>query len=176
MRNMRNYLLILTAFFFLNTASNAQAFSLKECMNNLPEQIEFTYVKDVLNKVPESFTDYENEVPGLGYGVTYRNTPCEVNIFIYNLKKDHITAADILEQQEISEKEMLDHLPENDEMIHQIFVTFIGENFFKIHTSCVMMYKGEDERLNEMVTRTVSAVAEENISAFMETCLITEAH
>ncbi len=163
--------LTLSAFLLISSVTGSAAENTLECMQKLPDVISFVNVKDPMKKIKDGFHNYEAETPGLGYSQTYGNNVCFVTADLYNYNLKKVTAKDIEMQQEIAEEELSGTFNPESDTIEQIYVTFVGDYFFRLRTTCIKMYSGAEERYNEMVARVASAAVEENVAASLYKCL-----
>ncbi len=161
------------AAFILSGISASAATNAKQCMQNLPETISFTHVTDPMRKTPNGWSNYEAEPDGkgLGYSQVYNNKVCYVTAFLYDLNLKTITAGDIQNQQKIAEQQMLKSINPNDETINQVYVTYVGDYFLKLRTTCTKLYNGNEAKYNDMTARVSSATVEEQVTASLNNCL-----
>ena len=155
----------------LNIPFQAMSKELKQCMRELPNKITFVHIKDALQKETDGFVDFEQKHSGYGYSQLYINKTCNITVFVYNAGLPRISANDIMAEQSIAEQQMLQELPDNHPFVEQVYVTYIGDYFLKLRTTCQPLYTGDEARYNDMATRVVSFTTEEQVSAFLNTCL-----
>ncbi len=165
--------LAIASMVMLNASIALAAGNARECMQNLPEVISFTHVTDPMRKTPNSWTDYEAEPngKGLGYSQVYNNKICYVTAFLYDLNLKNITAADIQNQQAISEQQMLKSISPTDETVEQVYVTYVDNYFLKLRTTCTKLYTGDEAKYNEMTARVTSSTVEEHVTNSLTNCL-----
>ena len=163
--------IIFLIFILLGTIGPAESKELKQCMKELPPRVTFIHIKDALQKQADGLLDFESQHPGYGYSQLYVNQTCHVTVFVYNLGLKTVSATNIAEEQAKAEQQMLQELSDNHPYVEQVYVTYVGDYFFKLRTTCQPLYTGEEAHYNDMASRVVSFTTEEQIGAFLNTCL-----